>query len=51
MKITGSGKVKRRSPGAGHLKSRKSPKQLRRFRATKDVSSAFSKHVKAMMGM
>jgi large subunit ribosomal protein L35 len=51
VKITGTGKVKRKSPGASHLKSTKSPSRLRRFRADKDVSKAFSKHVKRMLGM
>jgi large subunit ribosomal protein L35 len=51
VKITGTGKVKRKSPGGSHLKSRKSPKRLRRFRSDKDVSKAFSKHVKQMLGM
>ena len=51
VKVTGSGKVTRRSPGAGHLKSRKSPKRLRRFRSEKAVDSTFAKHAKRMMGM
>ena len=50
VKITGSGKVKRRSPGAGHLKSRKTSSQLRRFRQDKDVSRGFTKQVKRMLG-
>ena len=50
VKITASGKMKRRSPGAGHLKSRKSPQQLRRFRKAKDFNTAFAKHAKAMLG-
>jgi large subunit ribosomal protein L35 len=51
LKVTGSGKIKRYSPGAGHLKSRKTPKQLRRFRKLKDMPKAFAKHAKRMMGM
>ncbi len=51
VQITGSGKLKRRSPGAGHLKSRKSPARLRRFRKVKDVHPAFAKHMKTMLGM
>ena len=50
VRITARGKVMRYSPGAGHLKSRKSPKQLRRFRKEADVSSGFSKHAKRMLG-
>ena len=51
VKVTGTGKMKRRGPGAGHLKSRKSPKRLRRFRGEKDISPAFAKHAKRLMGM
>lgn len=51
VKITGRGKLVRHSPGAGHLKSRKSPKQLRRFRKPKPFDTAFAKHAKRMMGM
>ncbi len=50
VKITGTGKMKRYSPGAGHLKSRKSPKRLRRFRKAKDFDTAFAKHAKSMLG-
>ncbi|MBN1942043.1 MAG: 50S ribosomal protein L35 [Phycisphaerae bacterium] len=51
VKVTGSGKIKRRSPGAGHLKSRKSPKRLRRFRKVKDVSPPFARHIRRMLGI
>ncbi|MCD6365034.1 MAG: 50S ribosomal protein L35 [Planctomycetes bacterium] len=51
VKITARGKVMRRRPGAGHLKSRKSSKQLRRFRTAATLSPAFSKHAKRMLGM
>ena len=51
VKVTGKGKLKRRSPGAGHLKSRKTNKQLRRFRKSKDISPGFTKQVKKMLGI
>lgn len=51
IKITGTGKVRRLSPGAGHLKSRKSPKRLRRFRQEKDIYKVFARHAKRMLGM
>lgn len=51
VKVTGSGKVKRRSPGSGHLKSRKTSKQLRRYRQEKDLTGAFAKHAKRMLGL
>jgi large subunit ribosomal protein L35 len=51
VKVTGTGKLKRRSPGASHLKSSKSPKRLRRFRSEKDISKGFTKHLKGMLGI
>jgi large subunit ribosomal protein L35 len=50
VKVTGTGRLKRRSPGASHLKSRKSPKRLRRFRKVKDFDSVFAKHALRMLG-
>jgi len=38
LKVTGRGKILRRKAGAGHLKSVKSPKRLRRMR--KDTAGA-----------
>lgn len=46
VKITARGKVMRGHPGAGHLKSRKSPKRIRRFRTRVVVASAFAKQAK-----
>jgi len=51
VKVTASGKLKRHRTGAGHLKSRKSPKRIRRFRKATEVSSAFEKHAKRMLGI
>jgi large subunit ribosomal protein L35 len=51
VKVTGTGKIKRRSPGAGHLKSRKSPKRLRRFRSMKDLSPTHMRHVRRLLGI
>ena len=51
VKITARGKVMRRRPGAGHLKSRKSPSRIRRFRKGARMSPAFSKHAKRMLGL
>jgi len=50
VKITGTGKVLGHKTGAGHLKSRKTPAQLRNMRKEHEISKAFSKHVKAMLG-
>ena len=43
------GKVLRNRPGAGHLKSRKSPSRIRRFRQEVQLPKTFAKHAKKMM--
>lgn len=48
VKITGRGKVLRNRPGAGHLKSRKSPSRIRRFRQEVRLPKAFARHAKKM---
>ena len=50
VKITARGKVLVRRGGAGHLKSRKSPRQIRRFRLSKQLSPGFAKQAKRMLG-
>lgn len=50
VKVTARGKVMRRVPGSGHLKSRKSPSQIRRFRKEHELSPTFSKHAKRLLG-
>jgi len=49
VKLTANGKIKRYHPGAGHLKSVKSPKRLRRFRKQDDMPKVFIKNVKKML--
>jgi large subunit ribosomal protein L35 len=49
VKLTAKGKIKRYRQGSGHLKSVKSPAQLRRFRKQEDVSKVFIKNVKKML--
>ena len=51
IKVTGTGKLKRHKAGAGHLKSRKSPKRLRRMRKEADVSKGFTKQAKRLLGI
>jgi len=51
IKVTGTGKLRRRKPGAGHLKSHKSPSRLRRFRKAQDVSPGFAKIARRMLGI
>ena len=50
VKVTARGKLLRARPGAGHLKSRKTPKQLRRFRKPAEISKAFEKTVRRLLG-
>jgi large subunit ribosomal protein L35 len=50
VKITARGKVLRHRPGSGHLRSRKSPKRLRRFRKETGLSKAFAKQARALLG-
>jgi len=51
VKVTARGKLRRHRAGAGHLKSRKSPKRLRRFRKETNVSRAFEKHARRKLGI
>ncbi len=50
VKITARGKMLRNRPGAGHLKSKKSPSRLRRFRQTRKLSPGFTRQVRQMLG-
>ncbi len=50
VKITARGKVMRGRLGAGHLKSTKSQKQIRRLRSKTTLSRAFAKHAKRILG-
>ncbi|HOD84473.1 MAG: 50S ribosomal protein L35 [Planctomycetes bacterium ADurb.Bin126] len=51
VKITARGKVMKYKPGSGHLKSRKSPKQLRSYRKPQTLNKSFEDQVKRMLGM
>ena len=51
LKVTARGKFKRHRVGAGHLKSRKSPKRLRRLRSATGVSAGFARHAKRLLGL
>ncbi|OPX23121.1 MAG: 50S ribosomal protein L35 [Planctomycetales bacterium 4484_123] len=51
IKVTAGGKLRRRRPLAGHLKSRKSPKRVRNLRRTRSVSKGFGKQAKRMLGL
>lgn len=49
VKVTGRGKLLIHKPGAGHLKSRKSPKRLRNFRKPMELKGGFAKTVRRLM--
>ena len=49
FKITGTGKVLRRTPGKRHILRNKSVKQRRRARQDKAVSYGFSRQVKTAL--
>jgi large subunit ribosomal protein L35 len=51
VKVTARGKVLRRHPGSGHLKSRKTHKQIRRYRKTAGLSAPFARQAKRLLGM
>lgn len=51
VKVTARGKLLRHRAGAGHLKSRKTPSQLRRFRKGAQIPKAFSRQVKRMLNI
>ena len=51
IKVTGTGKLMRRTPGTGHLRSVKSPSRLRRFRKGVIVPPGFAKQARRMLGL
>ena len=51
VKVTARGKLLRHRAGAGHLKSCKSPKRLRRLRKVTEVYSGFSEHARRLLGL
>ena len=51
LKVTGRGKILRRKAGAGHLKSVKSPKRLRRMRKDTAVAPGHVKTARRMLGI
>lgn len=50
FKQTGSGKLRRRQSGRGHLKLAKGKDSYRRLKGMEDVSSADAKRVKRLLG-
>ena len=51
IKVTAKGKLMRRRPLRGHLKSRKSPKRIRALRQSRPVAKGFQKHAKKLLGL
>ncbi len=51
LKVTGRGKVMRGRPGTGHLKSRKSPKRLRKMRTKAAIPEVFAKALRTLMNV
>ena len=51
FKITGTGKIRCRTPGVGHLRSRKSAKRLRGFRKDKALPTVFDRSIRRMLGI
>jgi large subunit ribosomal protein L35 len=51
IKVTARGKLMRHMPGAGHLKSRKSPGRIRHFRQERQIAPQFERAAKRLLGM
>ena len=51
IKVTGKGKLMRRRPLGGHLKSSKSPKRIRNLRKSRPLSKGFAKHARRKLGL
>jgi len=51
VKVTARGKMLRWRVGSGHLKSRKSPKRLRRFRKSVAIPKSFERQTRQLLGI
>ncbi len=51
VKVTGRGKLMRFPTASGHLKSRKSPSRLRRFRKEGQIAAGFVRQAKRLLGI
>ncbi len=51
VKVTARGKLIRHRAGAGHLKSRKTPSQLRRFRKGAQIPPSYEKQIKRLLNI
>jgi large subunit ribosomal protein L35 len=50
FKVTGTGKIKRRNSGGGHLLSNKTSKQKRKIHGTAIVPGKAAVHIRKQMG-
>jgi large subunit ribosomal protein L35 len=51
VKITGSGRLRRRQKNRGHIMEKKASKRTRRLAREVEVSSASEKRIKRMLGI
>jgi len=51
VKVTARGKLMLNRPGVGHLKSRKTPGQLRRMRRKLEITPQFTRSTKRLLGI
>lgn len=51
FKVTGTGKVLRRSQNMRHLRRRKSKKAIRAYRIPTEVTGKFARRIKRMLGI
>ena len=51
IKVTATGKLKKRMPGRGHLLSTKSPKRIRKGRKATLVSKSFERQLRRLLGL
>ncbi len=51
IKVTATGKFKKRMPGRGHLLSNKSGKQIRRGRKATIMPKGYTKTLRKLLGM
>jgi len=49
VKVTARGKLIRHKAGAGHLKSRKTNSQLRRYRKGLEIPAGFARQIRRML--
>ena len=51
IKVTATGRLRRRRSGSGHLKSVKSPTRIRRFRKETELTGGFAKNARRLLGL